>query len=56
MNETKTFITNASKKKAFFLGTYIQWRQSKEKKVVITTRGKPTRITARMALLAPIDK
>nr|YP_007890105.1 putative reverse transcriptase [Pleodorina starrii]AFY64375.1 putative reverse transcriptase [Pleodorina starrii] len=56
MNEAKTSITSATRKKAFFLGTYIQWRQPMEKKVVMTKKGKPSRITARMALLAPMDK
>nr|QKN19303.1 putative reverse transcriptase [Eudorina elegans] len=56
MSEAKTSITPATRKKAFFLGTYIQWRQPVDKKVVMTKKGKPSRITARIALLAPIDK
>jgi len=56
MNEAKTSITSASHKKAFFLGTYIQWRQPVEKKVITTKSGKRFRTTARISLLAPVDK
>lgn len=59
INEAKTSITSARHEKAFFLGTEIQWRQRRQpvdKKVVITKQGKPTRITARIALLSPIKK
>ncbi len=56
MHPSKTLITNASKGKAFFLGTVIQWRTHSEKKVVLTKTNVKTRITPRMALLAPLDK
>ncbi len=56
MDEAKISITNATKQKAFFLGTYIQWKQHIGKKVVMKKLGKATRITARIALTAPMDK
>lgn len=56
MNEAKISITKTGKEKAFFLGTHIRWRQAKEKKVVMTKKGKKSPITARMALLAPVEK
>ena len=54
INEARTSITSALRKKAFFLGTEIQWRQPVDKKVVITKKGKLSRVTARMALRSPI--
>lgn len=56
MNQAKTFITPSRQEKAFFLGTEIQWRDLLEKKIVLTKKGKPSLVTARMALLAPIEK
>lgn len=56
MSESKTLITHASKEKASFLGAEIQWRTHSNKKVILTKAGKKSRITARIALLAPIEK
>jgi len=56
INQSKTRITHASKGKAYFLGTEIVWRSHLEKKVVLTKLGNKSRITARMGLLAPLDK
>lgn len=56
LNKSKTFITSAVHEKVFFLGTYIQWLQPVDKEVVRTKRGIRSRVTARMRLLAPIDK
>ena len=56
MNKSKTLITKASKKAAFFLGTEIKWRVPKLKKIILTESKRKTRITARIALLAPMKK
>lgn len=56
MNQAKTLITKASQTPAHFLGANIIWRNPSEKKVVINKHKKKTRITARMGLLAPLDK
>lgn len=56
MNESQTLITHASKDKAFFLGTYICWKATPNRKVVLIKGGKKSRLTARITLQAPIDK
>jgi hypothetical protein len=56
LNKAKTLITKASEDKASFLGAEIQWKKPELKKVVLTKANKKTRITARIALLAPMKK
>jgi hypothetical protein len=56
LNEGKTFITSATRDKAHFLGTYIQWRQPVDKKVILTKAGVHARVTSRIGILAPLDK
>lgn len=53
LNEGKTLLTSASSGKAYFLGTYIQWKNHIDKKVVLAKTGVKTRITARIKLTAP---
>jgi hypothetical protein len=56
LNAGKTLITKASEGPARFLGAEIRWPMNVEKKVILNTKGKRTKITARISIRAPIKK
>ena len=56
MNQGKTLVTKSCEGPAFFLGTEITWRMPKQKKDILSSRGRKVRITGRLSLHAPMEK